>query len=118
MVKFKISEAVGFEKPKWLKSKFEPTKPKKLYLSDGFPNWKKIKHPLEWLRQLFWCPFKIQKCTLVVDISKDEIDKGEGYVDCFEYLKWYLNNIFEKLNTEGYLDRYTIFHYHHKLHWP
>ena len=55
---------------------------------------------------------------MVVDISKDEIDKGEGYVDCFEYLKWYLNNNFEKVNPEGYLDRYTVFHWHHKLHWP
>ena len=50
MVKFKISEAVGDEKPKWLKSKYEPMKPKELYIKDGFPNWKKIKHPLEWLK--------------------------------------------------------------------
>jgi len=33
-----MSEAVGFKKPKWLKSEYEPAKPKELFLKDGFPN--------------------------------------------------------------------------------
>jgi hypothetical protein len=49
---------------------------------------------------------------LVIDISKDDIDKGEGYIDCFEYIKWYINKNYKNLCNHQYLDRYTCFHKH------
>ena len=81
-------------------------------MSSDYPNYNKLKNPLEWIRQLFWCKNKNQKCTLVIDISKDDIDKGEGYIDCFEYIKWYVNKNYKKLCNPLYLDRYICFHKH------
>jgi len=55
---------------------------------------------------------------LVIDIGKANIDKGQGSIDCFEYIKWYLNKNFENLCPLNYLDRYICFHKNQKLHHP
>ena len=107
-----IRDQVPFTKPKWLSNKYEPKNDGDFKMISDYPNYNKLKNPLEWIRQLFWCKNKYQKSTLVIDISKDDIDKGEGYIDCFEYIKWYINKNYKKLCNHHYLDRYICFHKH------
>ena len=96
--------------PKWLSSKYTPINDRLFKEKSDYPDWKKVPHPIEWLRQLYWCTIKITKCTLLIDITKSNPDFGEGYIDCFEYLKLYLKNHYKELCPPDYLNNYICFH--------
>jgi hypothetical protein len=56
-------------KPKWLSSPYVPKNDGNFVEKADYPNFNTVPHPIEWLRQLYWCTNKIIKCTLAIDIS-------------------------------------------------
>jgi len=73
------------------------------------PIYKETSDPIEWLRRCFWCKHKEFKASFVIDPYAEVCDLGPGDLDCFEYLKYHLNEMYEELNPPGYEWRYICF---------
>lgn len=67
-------------------------------------------NPMEWLRRLYWCSYKICTSTLLIDPNDKIIDIGTGEIDCFNYLKFTSNKLYHKFNRKGYEDDYFCLH--------
>ena len=87
-------------------------------LKGSLLNYDEVDNPIEWLRRCFWCNLKSFKSTLIIDLNDDVIDLGSGDLDCFEYLKYHCNDLYDLFNQKGYEDRYFCFHKRQKRWWP
>ena len=103
--------------PKWLISPYNPKNDEGLKMTKDYPKFKN-KKALEWIKLFHWCKEKIQKSTHIIDINKDNIDPGPGYINCFEYLKWYVKTHYKQFLEHDYLQRYVCFHDQSKFSHP